>query len=180
MVVIINGLPRAGKSQFVQYCKEVTKPYHVFEYSTVDFVKDLAKQSGWDGTKTAENRKFLSDLKDLLTQWNDVPFKKTGAFVQQAYNAAVESSIPPEEVLIFVHCREPQEIQKFVDYFGNDCITLLIRRAAVENNKQSNHADEQVFDFNYGLILTNDGTLEDLQAQARWFVSGLLGEETLK
>ena len=44
--------------------------------STVDFVKEIAKKCGWDGTKDLKNRKFLSDLKDLLTNWNNVPFNK--------------------------------------------------------------------------------------------------------
>ena len=41
--------------------------------STIDYVKDIAKVLGWDGTKTLENRRMLSDLKDLLTRWNDSP-----------------------------------------------------------------------------------------------------------
>ena len=44
--------------------------------STVDFVKEIAKKCGWKGEKDLKNRKFLSDLKDLLTNWNNVPFNK--------------------------------------------------------------------------------------------------------
>ena len=74
-VVIVNGFPRSGKDTFVNFCKEKLGAFGV-SVSTVDFVKYLAAQSGWDGSKTPENRKFLSDLKDLLTEWNDVPWKK--------------------------------------------------------------------------------------------------------
>ena len=43
--------------------------------STVDKVKEIAAECGWDGVKSPKNRKFLSDLKDLLTEWGDVPYK---------------------------------------------------------------------------------------------------------
>jgi len=32
---------------------------------------------GWDGGKTPEDRRFLSDLKDALTRWKDVPYNET-------------------------------------------------------------------------------------------------------
>ena len=67
MVVVINGSGGVGKSTFIELCREWDN--RVFETSTVDFVKEVAKMCGWDGTKTDENRKFLSDLKDLLSQW---------------------------------------------------------------------------------------------------------------
>ena len=44
---------------------------------SVNLVKSLATMAGWDGNKTEKNRKFLSDLKDLLSNWNDVPYKET-------------------------------------------------------------------------------------------------------
>ena len=74
-IVVVNGMPMVGKSQFVEYCLKELGIYGE-EVSTVDFVKELAKLSGWDGVKRPRDRKFLSDLKDLLTEWNDVPYKK--------------------------------------------------------------------------------------------------------
>ena len=87
-IVVINGMPRAGKDQFVQFCQE-----HMAwckNISTVDFVKQVANFCGWDGTKTPKNRAFLSDLKDLLTKWDDVPFKKVKS-VAENYNSELIS-----------------------------------------------------------------------------------------
>ena len=185
MVVVINGMPTVGKSQFVEECLGSTDYFSIAEHSTVDFVKYIAKECGWDGTKTPTNRKFLSDLKDLLTQWGDVPFQKSIEYIRWHDNITKEMAermLPyrrlPTHALTFIHCREPKEIQKYVDYYGKDeCKTLLIRRAAVETNNQSNHADAEVFNYQYDYTIFNDGTLEELQDKARKFLSQLWEEE---
>ena len=85
-VIIINGMPRAGKDQFVSFCQK-----HLLwcgNFSTVDFVKEVAAMCGWDGTKTPLNRAFLSNLKDLLTDWGDVPFKKVERAMETFENEA--------------------------------------------------------------------------------------------
>ena len=173
MICVLNGQPRAGKSLFVQYCKEVAKDNMVFEYSTVDFVKLVAAACGWDGQKTPKDRKFLSDLKQLLTDWGDVPFKKTLAYIDEIGRIS-------SNAVVFIHCREPKEIQRFVDHFGNDCVTLLIRRDAVESNNQSNASDANVLDFDYDLTIFNNGTFEDLMNEAQGFIKMFFGEAGLR
>lgn len=175
MITIINGHPHSGKSQFVDYCHEVSKPGVVLEYSTVDFVKELAADCGWDGTKNAKNRKFFSDLKDLLTEWNDVPFKKSKEFIDAVHTFA------QGDIMVFIHCREPQEIQKFVDHYGKDqCHTLRIQRPSVDGDDQSNHADAQVDEYDYDLTIVNDGTLDQLKETAIIYMKNHLGEKVLK
>lgn len=168
-IVVINGAPTAGKDAFVRFCQK-----HLTwcgNFSTVDFVKWVAAQCGWDGTKTPHNRAFLSDLKDLLTQWGDVPFKKVVREMALYESNAKSYDFSSDDVLCFVHCREPQEIQKFVDKLGAK--TLLIRRPSVENCVQSNHADAGVFNYRYDYTITNDGTLEELEQKAINFMKKL-------
>ena len=181
MVVIINGFPRSGKSEFVKQCIAVTHAEQVWEYSTVDFVKELATQCGWDGTKDAKNRKFLSDLKDLLTEWGNVPFKKACDVVTLHNTNAEYIGSTADKVVTFIHCREPQEIQKFVNYYGKaQCHTLLIRRPTVENIEQSNHADSQVLQYVYDTMIENSGTIEDLKKAAIKYLTQLVGKEILR
>lgn len=167
-IVIINGRPRAGKSLFVKLCLDILR-YQGREASTVDLVKYLAEECGWDGAKTLKNRKFLSDLKDLLAEWNDVPYKNI-QIRKQIFEKSLNlfSNKEPKDGILFVHCREPEEIQKFKD--RDNAITLLIRREAVENDEQSNHADSEVFNFNYDYIIENNGTIEELEKKARDFL----------
>ena len=170
-IVVINGCPRqrSGKDLFVQYAQDILGKGRVLNISTVDFVKEIATKCGWDGTKTPENRKFLSDLKDLLTEWNDVLFKKVEEGIRHfRAEAYCEYSYDDSELWVFIHCREPREIQKFVDKMN--ARTLLIRRAAVEQNHQSNHSDADVLNYQYDDVIRNDSTLEDYYEQVRQYV----------
>lgn len=176
-VVVVNGRPGVGKSEFERICKEqcnLFKRQAGFEtgkdlwidiISTVDFVKEIATMCGWDGTKTLENRKFLSDLKDLLTKWDDVPFK---TIVHRA------NTLPDTvDWIMFVDCREPAEIQKLKEKLN--ATTVLIRRESVEGNETSNHADAGVFEYNYDLIIYNNSDIIDLERKAEKFISYMRG-----
>lgn len=134
--------------------------------STVDFAKKIAKECGWDGSKTLKNRKFLSDLKDLLTEWDDVPFKIIKEYIDREYRLGFNS-------IIFVDCREPQEIQKLKDAFN--ATTVLIRRPAIEKNEISNHADSEVFNYNYDLTIWNNSDIIGLEKKAKEFIKYLKG-----
>ena len=168
-IIVINGMPRAGKDAFVSLCQK-----HLLwcgNFSTVDFVKEIAAKCGWDGTKTPHNRKFLSDLKDLLTEWNDVPFHKIELEIMCYEKQAEAYDFSSDDVLCFVHCREPWEIQKFVDILGAK--TLLIRRPEIEENQQSNHADAEVFNYEYDYTIDNCGSLAQLELLAVSFLKQL-------
>ena len=118
-VALINGRPSSGKTTFEKICSEKCDYFshtqgfrpnyylHINIISTIDFIKKIAYDCGWDGTKTLENRKFLSKLKDLLTEWNDVPYKKIIEHI---------NSLPKDsDWIVFVDCREPKEIQRLKD-----------------------------------------------------------------
>lgn len=166
-IIVINGQPRAGKDQFVTFCQKHC--YWCFNISTVDFVKEVAMTCGWDGTKTPKNREFLSNLKDLLTEWNDVPYKKVEREIQLAAGRMESHNFNPDtDGIVFIHCREPEEIARFVEEMGAK--SLLMRRPAVESNEQSNHADSEVFNFDYDYTMVNDGSLFDLEVKAVHFL----------
>lgn len=178
-VVICNGKPRVGKSEFQRLCAQqcnffkketgfTTNKRLCIDYiSTVDFVKEIAYNCGWDGSKTLKNRKFLSDLKSLLTEWNDVP------------NTIVEKHIQtlPDNFdwIVFVDCREPVEIQKLKERFN--ATTVLIRREEVENNEVSNHADSDVFYYDYDLTIFNNSDIIYLENEAKKFIEYMKKEE---
>jgi hypothetical protein len=133
--------------------------------STVDFVKEIATECGWDGTKTLENRKFLSDLKDLLTKWNDVPYK---TIINRA------KTLPDNlDWIMFVDCREPAEIQKLKE--GLNATTVLIRRPGDEETETSNHADAEVFSYNYDLTIFNNSDIINLENEAKKFIEHMRG-----
>lgn len=167
-VIVINGAPQSGKSTFVEMCKSFYS--YIDEFSTVDLVKRLAKQLGWNGEKTLKDRKFLSDLKDLLTEWNDIPFKDTEKFVTVV---KMKNKLKKCDGIIFIHCREPQEIDRLKKEFN--AITLLIRRDAAENQEVSCHSDRNVLNYEYDCVIENNGNLEDLKNKAYNFLKIIIG-----
>lgn len=159
-VVVINGAGGVGKDSFVKLCQSNFN-YKIENISTVDKVKEFAKQMGWNGEKTEESRHFLSDLKDLWTKYYDGPMmdvtKKVIFCKMTGYD------------VVFIHCREPKEIQRLKERFNAD--TLLIKRDTIEKI-ESNHADAEVENFSYDYVIENNGTIEDLKQKAIDFIKG--------
>jgi molybdopterin-guanine dinucleotide biosynthesis protein len=163
-VILVNGFPGVGKTTFEKECVRILRQKNKgigMICSTVDFVKDVAKFCGWSGEKTPKNRKFLSDLKMVLTNWNDVPFHK---IVEQAQLLAVEKY----NYVMFVDCREPHEIQKLKDRLG--AYTILIRRPKAEEQEILNSSDASVLDYDYDLTIWNEYDVEDLTHLAEYFI----------
>lgn len=178
MIVVVNGRERSGKDSFCLFAQRETERLgggcHVA--STVDLVKTLARNAGWRNTKTPKDRKFLSDLKDLLTEWDDIPYKDIETnykFYRLRWNVSPLGNGNEDKFLFFVMCREPEEIEKFVDRLGAK--TLLIRRESAESEEPSNHADANVFNYSYDFTIENNGTLEELEVKAKKFVDELFG-----
>ena len=167
-VYVINGAPGAGKSTFCEKVKDIMGESWSYELSTVDLVKEIAHDLGWDGKKTLKNRKFLSDLKDLLTEWDDIPFKDTIKKIELIKKDFERYDLDFDEAAIFINCREPNEIERLCKELGAK--SILIRRESAENTAVSNHADANVLNFNYDIEITNNGDLRDLAFLALDFV----------
>lgn len=167
-VIVINGGAMTGKDTFIDFCKD-TDPIFVESISTVDLAKELATRAGWDGIKDDISRKGLSDLKDLLTSWLDAPFKEIGKKLDKMKFTCWQYNLEPDRFYLFVHCREPEEIQRIVDTYNAKA--LLIKRG--ELVVTSNHADANVNDYNYDFIINNNGSLEELRDKAKLFMDAL-------
>lgn len=170
-IVIINGEARVGKDSFVHFCSQI-EPYQIYNLSIIDAVKTAAAVFDWDRKDKSESaRRFLSDLKDSWARFNDGPYKTIEQRIKliKALNEEKESNI-----LIFIHSREPEDIQRFVQDYNAQ--TLLIRRAAVEGPHQ-NHADADVYEWNYDWIIENNGDLEELKESARSFIEEFMKED---
>jgi hypothetical protein len=137
------------------------------KYSIVDLPKEAAKVLGWDGSKTEKDRRFLSDIMDLSTGYNDAPFKDVLSLVTDFKN---NKDYAEYEVLI-IDMRDPKDIARAVKAFGAE--TILIRNPNVIKI-ESNHADRDVENYEYDYIIENDGTLEQLERVAKLFVCDVI------
>jgi len=157
-IIIINGSGSWGKDTFVHLVKKNCK-YQVMNYSSVNKVKMIAKMGGWDGGKTEKDRKLLSDLKLLFSDYNDMPYKD----VVEVIDIFKGNNCP----FLFIHVREPDEIQRFVNDFGAK--TLLITNNNIKRI-ESNMADANVLNFAYDYTINNNDTIEDLEQEAIKFI----------
>jgi len=175
VIVVLNGSGCVGKDTFVDcvsdcVAKGINNKAVVLNYSSVEKIKQFAELMGWDGTKTERNRKFLSDLKMLLSDYNDLPFNSMKEKVEEFQDI-------DNAVMLFLHIREPQEIERVKQEFG--ATTILIKRDSIPQIT-SNIADGSVFDYDYDIVINNNGDKRDLWRVALEITGELLyGEKPL-
>ena len=171
-IIVINGHPMSGKSTFVKFCREAAKgKFIVDEYSTIEYVLTIAKICGYNSEKDEKGRKFLSKLKEALIEYNDKPFHITCAKIRQFidYLGDFDSSDFENKNTLFIHCREPEEIDKLKTAYP-EIKTLLIERDETDNKLYHNESDNNVFDYYYDYVISNNGSFEDLKEKAKKFI----------
>jgi len=166
-IIIINGSARSGKDKFTNFFKK-HYDYETVNWSTVDKVKEIAKRNfNWDGKKTDDARLFLSELKRIWNDLNDGPFEYITNKISK-HQLKIDNYIDRENMVYFIHCREPEEIQKFIDKYKN-CITILLKRD--DRRVPNNNSDKNVNNFDYDYIIDNNGIENDLKNEAISFIN---------
>ena len=159
-VVVVNGYPNSGKTEFELF---VAKHIPSTIYSSIDPAKDYAKRYfGWNGEKTEEWRRFLSELKKFLVDEFDLIFNEINNRVNTFYIS--------DSKIIMIDSREPKEIERFKKVFKG--ITLFVKNDRV-GKITSNESDANVENYIYDYIIENNGTLEDLEQKAIEFIKKL-------
>lgn len=163
-IAVINGRGASGKTTFETMVKKVAEArgLHVEIRSTIDYVKQKAKEFGWNGGKSPADRRFLSDLKDALTRWDDVPYKKIQQWIE--YYEKEFGGFKTD--ILFIDCREPEEIARFVEDYN--ALTVLVQRGEVV--LLGNHADDNVENYQYDIVIDNSRGLDELLQEATIFV----------
>lgn len=173
-IFIINGSGGVGKSTF---CRMVEESLPLFAdkfdgvrimpikiISSVDQIKKIAEFVGWNAKfKTEKDRKFLSDLKSLCSEYND--------FIFNYIAAQVKSFREDYKYVLFIHIREPKEIERVKQAFNAK--TILIKRDSVKHIT-SNKSDREVFDYDYDIVINNNGSKDELLDVAEEFCKDLL------
>lgn len=155
-IFITNGVGGCGKDTFAGFLGELVP---VFKYSSVDKVKEIAELCGWDGGKTERDRKFLSDLKCLTTEYSDMPFRDVAEEVEWFRKN-------PQNKVMLIDIREPAEIERAKQEFGAE--TILIVNPNIPHIT-SNMADKNVYEYDYDYRIMNSGTLEQFKERVEEF-----------
>lgn len=164
-VFVINGSGGVGKDTI---CGLAARHWRVQNISSITPILDIARSAGWNGDKTPKARRFLSQLKQICTEFNDLPF----SYCLEQYHLFLQS----DAQILFVHIREPEEIARFCSTVGNDCKTILVRREAMESvrGKLGNRSDDDVEEFVYDFVFCNDYPLDKLPDQVYRFFTEIL------
>ena len=166
LVFIVNGMARCGKDTFAQFVGDLVPTKKI---SSIDKVKNIARQCGWDGvSKTEKDRKFLSDLKVLTSEYSDMPMR----YICDLYNEFIRDS---EHVVLLIDIREPENIKVAKQLFN--ATTILIRNKNVKQIN-SNMADANVENYDYNYILENNGSLDEFRDITNDFMKNYLNNIT--
>lgn len=168
MMVVINGVSNSGKDSFCKLCGDFV---YSKSLSTVDIVRRAAKLFGLDDTKNkVEDRNFMGELKQLVNKYDNHSFK----YIKKQYESFKDHAnyaFTEDEFIVFVHSREPKEIEEFKQQFG--ATTLLFLNPNIIPNL-NNIPDKEVMNYKYDRIIINDGTLDDLKEKALNFTEELI------
>lgn len=156
-IFVTNGMARSGKDTFAALMNEFVPTK---KYSSIDYIKKIAKLCGWNGQKNEKSRKFLSDLKVLTSQYNDLPFKMIQKQIDE-FNKDEKYNV------LLIDIREPEEIRKLFNKY-KDVKTILIKRNSVKTIT-SNMADAGVFDYDYDFVIENNGTVDEFKSTVKRF-----------
>jgi len=170
LLILINGANNSGKDQFVEFFAKHYK-FKTVNLSTIDRVKELSEQYfGWNGKKTEEARKFLAEMKRIWAEFNNGPFLYTVKKIKSHLSKLNKKN--KDNIVYFVHCREPEEIQKFKDKYKDKCLAILLERKERPESKKiaNNHADMGVDNYNYDVIISNNGSKIDLELESIKFI----------
>lgn len=164
---VINGVGGCGKDSLIHLLCDKFKVRNV---SSITPINELAKMAGWDGVKTDKARKFLFELKSLVTEFNDYPTK----YILDEYNQFLTS----DEQIMFIHIRESENISRFVSLTGGKVKTLLITpRAELTHKVYGNHADDDVYKYDYDYTFANDRPLDEIAPLWINFIQQILDEQ---
>lgn len=163
-IFITNGVGGCGKDTFAELLNEIVP---VYKYSSINKVKEIAKQCGWEGGKSERDRKFLSDLKLLTTEYSDMAFKDISQYIKTFLDA-----YETRRDIMLIDIREPEEIERAKKEFNAE--TILIENPRVEDIT-SNMADANVRNYTYDYVIFNDGTLDDFRRNIKMWALAVLG-----
>jgi len=133
--------------------------------SSIDPVKYVASKFGWQGEKDDKARRMLSNLKDMLTEYNDFPFHTVTNYLSEVSHIA---DMPTGTKYLFycVQSREPDDIKKYQNYFSElNPKTVLVERKEAHLATPNNHADQGVFGFRYDLYIPNNSSLKNFKKE---------------
>ena len=170
-IIVINGKGGSGKDTLIKYFMEYSG-LRCINISSIDPIKQLLISiENWDGvTKTNEIRKKLSDLKaqhpEIVKDW------------LEKYLKYFKSN---NDDIMFVHIREPKEIDNFINYVKRNyefpAISVLVKSNRTDDNYYGNTSDDDVEKYEYDFEYMNNDEIELSCKKFICFMKGLICDD---
>ena len=175
-IVVVNGLPRAGKDTFIEFCKQqaVSRAIRTDSFSSIEPVRVLMDRAGVSThRKTPEDRELLASVGAALeahSQW------RSRATVAEMVSFARASH--RQGGVFFLHVREPEVMARIRRIFESAHIPhtwSLVNVKSPRAEAPVTEADrcalemESIADY----AVQNDGHISALQKKANEFLDWL-------
>ena len=159
-VILINGRPRTGKDTVVNLmCNALMERGYMAEaFSSIDPIKALLGSVIDLSQKTEADRILLSEVGDALEKHSAFRTNRCIWFAEDVFRES-------ENAVVFLHVREPENIQKLRTTFlakGINVVRLLV--VSARGIDVDSRADQVAGTGRYDLMIVNNGTLDDLKA----------------
>lgn len=168
IVIIINGKGGVGKDTV---CEIAARHYRAKTVSAITPIKEIACKCGWNGEKDKKSRKFLSDLKRVFIEYNDLP----NQYLEKKYQEFMKDDCD----ILFVHIRENDQIDDFRRRVSAKCVTMLVKSPKIDAcaEEYGNYSDDHAEDYEYDYCFINGRNREELEADFLKFLNTLLLQE---
>ena len=195
-IIVINGKGGVGKDTLIKAVRSMNEPHiEVYNESSIDPIRGMAARS-FDGienlseaAKVKDNayRKLLSDMKKAVDDYYMAVhgIKYTEEYLYRCAcdfaDGIGEYRNSSEDSVLFVHIREPENIQSFVKrvraQLDADIATLLVsscRAKADYGNDSDNNVADYAYDFTYE---SNGGKNAERTRFRKFFLSEIMKKE---
>lgn len=157
-VIVINGIGGAGKDTLINHYKDNAPDIDIHSISSINVIKDVARQLGWNDDKDEKGRDFLASLKRCWVDYCDGAYHTIVKELQSAYVNA------KRKTLYFIHIRESSEIIKIRDFCLKGHIqfaTLLITNDKISDMPRLKSTDNRyIIENNYSYDYRFDNTFK--------------------
>ena len=187
-ICIINGKGGTGKDTLISSLTEGENAVKVFNVSSIDPIKDICEDINPTGKKDLAYRKLLSDMKGLIDKYY---IEQTGDSYTNSYvlkEAEYYLRNCKDTPVMFVHIREPENIDRCVKSLNSLCsrlrldtdevrLSTLLVRSDREQKDYGNKSDDGVENYPYDYTYQSKGDIQQDGEMFKTVVNDyLLGE----
>ena len=187
-VVVINGKGGIGKDTLINAVVETGAM--VFNVSTIDPIKDMCSHLNKQGEKDLAYRQLLSDVKKAVDTYyetkNGISYTNQQALGAMTLWHTQTEILGSENSFMFVHIREPENIEKFIDAANqkvsawkdeNISVASLLVTSDRALEDYGNSSDNNVENYDYDLVFESNGAKEEDGERFTKFLEDAFGKE---